>query len=225
MGLGIVALGSIGLLVLLAIGAAGVWYVITSDRGPSSRDAVTAIDEIVDGVDFDDFGEAPLRRCPFGSTSQLIEGVIGQIDDRRLDVIRRGEPGITHEAYALDLPDSGVQLIGCERLGDDPTIRVVGLNAARAPDDVIGYLSEVTGIDRREFEAELGDDDTRGPVVRWICIDADDVTERFCEVLWVDGTLLLSLYVVGASSPRISDERLREVLLDSIDDWTAALAG
>jgi hypothetical protein len=221
----LIALMSLGLLAILVSGVLAVVLLTGSDPGPSSEDAVAAIDAVVADADFDDDGIARLDTCPIRRTEQLIDDVIDRLDDTRLDTISRGTPGISHDALVVDFEGSGVQVVACERLGDDPNINVVGVSMSRAPDDVLAYLTELTGIVDIEIADEPDPDERTGPVVRWICTDTDDVTLRFCEVLWDDLELMATIYVGGASAARIDTDVLREVLLDSLDDWIEALAG
>lgn len=146
-----------------------------------------------------------LDDCPIEAFESVIEDSVAAIDDPVVRAALDGEP----TTYISAANDAGEPLLACALFGDEG--EGVGIYVVDAPADLDEYVEESAEFDDGGVSITIDESrELRGGRFHHVCVRYDDVDDGYCEVVWIDESVLIGLFVTGAGGDRVDTDGIEE---------------
>jgi hypothetical protein len=203
-------------LVLIAVAVGVVVLAGGGGGGLDGEGAAEGFAALADDAEFDDGGNAELRRCPFGEQEDLNERVAGTLD--LADDVIDGEAYQYMSERFDDFPES-LWCVSSADLTTDATDNIIYTASELPRDDYDRFLEDSFP----EANVEVGDEqDHKGGTIYPYCFEPDDESLALpgCGADWVheDADIAIGLnYTTDEGDADAAVDALEELLPDLVE--------
>lgn len=137
-----------------------------------------------------------LDECPVDDFEELLDDSFELLDD---DLIRQTMLGMPASSK-FETTTSPAETVGCRLVAESGA--VAGFNLLEAPQDLTTFANEFTGLPSSVVTVDINESRPfRGGQFNRVCVDVLEAPELdYCEVNWLDDTLMVSVFVRGAGA-------------------------